>query len=156
MAQLRTRVDRVRDTIAGLNAPRVLALEWSDPPFSAGHWVPDMIEAAGGVPMLAHPHEPSQRLDWHAIAHAEVDAVVFMPCGYDLARAVDEGRSLAARAELAARARDIWAVHGNAYFSRPGPRVVDGVELLAALLHPDTVATDTSGRAVRLAGSPGS
>ena len=155
MAQLRARVDLVHNKVAALAAPRVLALEWSDPPFSAGHWVPDMIEAAGGVPVLAHPHEPSQRLDWRDIAHADIDTVVFMPCGYDLARAVDEGRCLAARAELAA-ARNVWAVHGNAYFSRPGPRVVDGVELLAALLHPDAVATDTTGRAVRLAGSPGS
>ena len=149
MAQLRERVDRVRHRTAGLAAPRVLALEWSDPPFSAGHWVPDMIEAAGGVSVMAHRHEPSQRLDWDDIADADIDVVVFMPCGYDLARAVDEGPCLTTRAELAA-AREIWAVHGNAYFSRPGPRVVDGVELLAALLHPDAIATDTAGRAVRL------
>ncbi|HEY1739662.1 MAG TPA: cobalamin-binding protein [Acidimicrobiia bacterium] len=149
MASLRARVDRVQAAVSGRTEARVLALEWSDPPFSAGHWVPDMIAAAGGVPVLAHRHEPSQRLDWNDIGRAEIDVVVFMPCGYDLTPAVDEGRGLAARAELAG-AREVWAVHGNAYFSRPGPRVVDGVELLAAILHPDAFDADTAGRAVRL------
>jgi iron complex transport system substrate-binding protein len=149
MQQLRGRVDRVRGAVAELSRPRVLALEWSDPPFSAGHWVPDMIDAAGGVSVLAHPHEQSRRLDWNRIAHADVDVVVFMPCGYDLGPAVTEGRDLAAHVELTG-AGEVWAVHGNAYFSRPGPRVVDGVELLAALLHPDAVAADTTGRAVRV------
>jgi iron complex transport system substrate-binding protein len=144
MDALRARVARVRALVAD-----VLALEWSDPPFSGGHWVPDMIETAGGVPLLAQPGEPSQRLEWSRIAAAAPEIVVFMPCGYDLERARDEGRTLVTRAELR-DVREVWAVNGDAYFSRPGPRVVDGVEALAALLHPDRAPADIGDRAVRL------
>ena len=135
MASLRARVDRVRDAVAGLARPRVFALEWYDPPFNAGHWVPDMIEAAGGMPVLAASGERSREVSWPDIADAAPDVVVLMPCGYDLARAAEEGRSLIGRPEFGDAS--LVAVDGDAFFSRPGPRVVDGVEILAALLHPD-------------------
>jgi iron complex transport system substrate-binding protein len=133
MAALRARVDTVRAAVAGLPRPRVFALEWFDPPFNAGHWVPDMIDAAGGEPVLAASGERSRQVSWAEIADAAPDVVVFMPCGYNLARAQAELASVRAVPELAG-VPHVVAVDGDAYFSRPGPRVVDGVEILAELL----------------------
>ena len=112
----------------------MLVLEWSDPPFNAGHWVPDQVEAAGGVPVLAAAGARSRRLTWEEIAAEQVDVTVFMPCGFDLAGAVAQAPALLARPEADGLGR-IVAVDANAYFSRPGPRVVEGVELLEAVLH---------------------
>lgn len=140
IAALRRRLGAVAAAVAGLARPRVFPLEWSDPPFSGGHWVPDMIVAAGGEPVLAPAAQPSRRLAWNEIDAAAADVVVFMPCGYGLARAIDEARrSLAGHAALAG-ARLVVA-DANACFSRPGPRLVDGVEALAAVLHPDAGLT---------------
>ena len=138
MHGLRERVDRVRVAVDGRDRPRALALEWADPPFNGGHWIPDMLLAAGAEPVLSPPGAPSRRLDWSEIADAAPDAVLFMPCGYYLDGAVAEGAALPGNQALA-DAEQIWALDANAYFSRPGPRVVDGVELLASLLHPEVV-----------------
>jgi iron complex transport system substrate-binding protein len=134
MAELHDRVEAVRRRVAGRPRPSVLVLEWADPPFNAGHWVPDMVDAAGGLAVLADPGARSQRLTWDQIGAAAVDTVVFMPCGFDLAGAVEQAEPLLARAELRYAAA-FWAVDANALFSRPGPRIVDGVEVLADLLH---------------------
>ena len=134
MGSLRARVDAVRERVRGRPRPRVLVLEWQDPPFNAGHWVPDQVEAAGGMPVLAVAGARSCRLSWEEIRGAEVDITVFMPCGFDLEGAVAQAPGLLARPE-AARLGRIIAVDANAYFSRPGPRVVEGVELLEGLLH---------------------
>ena len=134
MESLRARVDAVRQRIQGRERPRVLVLEWADPPFNAGHWVPDMVEAAGGVPVLAVAGARSRRLIWEEIVLEPVDLTVFMPCGFDLAGAVAQAPGLLSRPD-AAGLGSIFAVDANAYFSRPGPRVVDGVELLGDLLH---------------------
>jgi iron complex transport system substrate-binding protein len=136
MADLRERVTRVRTATAGLERSRVLALEWSDPPFNAGHWVPEMIEASGGDAVLTAAGQRSRRLSWSEIDDANADLVALMPCGYSLDESVREGRELAMRRELAS-VSEVWALAGDAYFSRPGPRVVDGIELLASILHPD-------------------
>jgi iron complex transport system substrate-binding protein len=149
MVRLRERVARVRTAIEGRPTVRALALEWSDPPFNAGHWVPDMIEAAGGDAVLARTGERSRRLDWSEVASAAADVVLFMPCGYALEAAVREGRPLAERSELAG-AGEVWALAGDAYFSRPGPRVVDGVEILASILHSDAGVSGPIDGAVRL------
>jgi iron complex transport system substrate-binding protein len=151
MTKLRARVDRVRRVTAGLARPRTLALEWSDPPFSGGHWVPEMIAAAGGEPVLGGPGEPSRRLLWSEIAAAAPDIVLFMPCGYSLDEAAAEGAALLDVPELANVAR-IYALPADALFSRPGPRIVDGAELLATVLHPEAanVATPGAARAVAL------
>jgi iron complex transport system substrate-binding protein len=132
---LRARTEDVRRRAAELPRARTLALEWSDPPFSGGHWVPDMIGIAGGTALLAEPGTPSRRLTWEEIATARAETVVFMPCGYALAPAADEGRALLERPEV--RGARIVAVDANAYFSRPGPRLVDGLEILASILHPE-------------------
>jgi iron complex transport system substrate-binding protein len=134
MASLRARVDAVRRMVAGRARPRVFGLEWFDPPFNAGHWVPDMIEAAGGEPVLAASGERSRQVTWDEVDDAQPDVVVLMPCGYSLERCIDEGRELVDQPALAGST--IVAVDGDALFSRPGPRVVEGVELLAQVLHP--------------------
>jgi iron complex transport system substrate-binding protein len=138
MRALRARVDAVRDVVATAARPTVFPLEWADPPFNGGHWIPDMLEAAGCTPVLSPSGARSRRIEWPEIAAAAPGAVVFMPCGFDLDGAVEQSVSFRDRADLAAGA--LWAVDANAYFSRPGPRVVDGVELLASMFHPDAVA----------------
>ena len=136
MKDLRDRIAAVRGRVDGRDRPRVFVLEWPDPPFNAGHWVPEMVEAAGGEPVLAAARERSRRLTWEEIAAEEIDLTVFSPCGFDLAGAVDQAAAFLGRPEVSGLGR-IVAVDANAYFSRPGPRVVDGVELLAELLHPE-------------------
>jgi iron complex transport system substrate-binding protein len=136
VAALRDRMTRVRSRVAGRVRRRVFALEWGDPPFNGGHWIPEMIELAGGEPVLAEPGRDSVRVTWDDIALATPDVVVFTPCGYSLDEAVEEGRGLLRRPELAGK--EVWAVDADSYFVRPGPRLVDGVELLAGMLHPGT------------------
>jgi iron complex transport system substrate-binding protein len=137
MQQLRDRVDAVRRRVQGRDRPQVLVLEWPDPPFNAGHWVPDQVEAAGGVPVLAAAGCRSRRLTWEEITAAQVDITLFMPCGFDLVGTVAQAPALLSSPETAALGR-IVAVDANAYFSRPGPRVVEGVELLEKVLHDPT------------------
>ncbi len=146
---LRARIAEVRRLTAGADRRRVLELEWSDPPYVGGHWVPDMVEAAGATALLSRPGVPSARLTWDSVAGAGADVVVFAPCGYGLADAVAEGEALLGRPEIKDVA-EVWALDGSAYFSRPGPRVVDGVELLASVLHPQLVPPSPAGRALRL------
>jgi len=134
MAGLRARVEAVRQRVREQHRPRVLVLEWSDPPFNAGHWVSDQVEAAGGEPVLAQAGARSRRLSWDEIQAEHVDVTIFMPCGFDLAGSVAQAPALFARPEADGLGRVI-AVDANAYFSRPGPRVVEGVELLERLLH---------------------
>ncbi len=150
MESLHARVQAVRRRVRGRDRPRVLVLEWADPPFNAGHWVPDMVEAAGGVPVLAVAGARSRRLVWEEIVPEPVDLTVFMPCGFDLDGAVAQAPGLLSR-PAAAGLGSIFAVDANAYFSRPGPRVVDGVELLETLFHPADAASVKRG-ARRLSG----
>ena len=135
-ADLRRRLHDVPRRVAGTARPRVLALEWTDPAFSAGHWVPEMISLAGGEPLLAEAGARSQVLEWAEIGLHPADVVVVMPCGYHLERAAEAAAEVLDRPELAA-APAVWAVDADSYFSRPGPRLVDGVELLADVLHAD-------------------
>ncbi len=139
MEELHARVAAVRSRVHGRPRPRVFVLEWPDPPFNAGHWVPEMVEAAGGEPVLSEPRARSRRVDWEEIAAAQIDFTVFSPCGFDLAGSVEQAASFLGRPEVPRLGR-IVAVDANAFFSRPGPRVVDGVELLAELLHPQSSA----------------
>ena len=139
---MRARLDRVRAALADVDAmPRVFVCEWLDPPFSAGHWVPDMVDLAGGKDVASSPGEPSRRLTWGEVAALDPEVVVLAPCGFDLDRTITEIDPDTLRGQLletpARREGKVFAVDANAYFSRPGPRLVDGVELLAHLLHPD-------------------
>ena len=110
-------------------------VEWVDPPFTAGHWIPDLVRAAGGLPVAARPWNPSAATSWPAIAAAAPDVVVVAPCGYHLPGAVEQAR-LAVR-ELPGI--PVWAIDADGIVVRPGPRVVDGVEALASILHPGAV-----------------
>jgi iron complex transport system substrate-binding protein len=137
-AQLDSRLEAVRKAVAGAPRPRVLALEWLDPPFIGGHWVPEMIETAGGEDVLGKPGTKSRTAGWDELAAARPEVVVAMPCGWDAQRAVGEVQEHATELAAAEPGR-IWAVDAASSFSRPGPRLVEGTELLAHLLHPDRV-----------------
>ena len=134
-----TRIDRVRLAVRGARRPRVVALEWLDPPYAAGHWVPQLVEYAGGEDVLGFAGEHSEERSWGEVQAAQPDVVIVMPCGFDAELAYREAEMH--RDELAAvGAGEVVAVDAAAYFSRPGPRIVDGLELLAHILHPDRVA----------------
>jgi iron complex transport system substrate-binding protein len=133
------RIDRIRLATRGVSRrPRVAALEWLDPPFAAGHWTPQLIEYAGGEDVLGFPGEHSEERSWDEIRASRPDVVIVMPCGFDAQIAYREAEMH--RDELAAvGAGEVVAVNAAAYFSRPGPRLVDGLELLAHILHPELV-----------------
>jgi iron complex transport system substrate-binding protein len=135
---LERRLERVRATVEGVSRPRVLALEWLDPPFIGGHWVPEMIEIAGGEDVLGVAGAKSRTADWDELIGSQTDVVVAMPCGWNAVQARREVEGRAAQV-AAIGAERIWAVDAAASFSRPGPRLVEGTELLAHLLHPDRV-----------------
>ena len=137
-AELEARLADVRGAVSGAERPRVLPLEWLDPPFTGGHWVPEMIEIAGGEPLLCVRGGKCPTATWNEIAASQPDVVVAMPCGWDARRARAEVEAHSTEIAMAGPER-IWAVDGAASFSRPGPRLVDGTELLAHLLHPDRV-----------------
>jgi iron complex transport system substrate-binding protein len=138
------RIDRVRLAVRGQPRPRVAALEWLDPVYVAGHWTPQLIELAGGEDVLGLPGEASQTVSWEVLAAAGPELVVAMPCGYDEQRAHAEASAHAGElAELGARR--VVAVNASAYFSRPGPRLIDGLELLAHVLHPQRVGEPPGG-----------
>ena len=137
---LRQRLRQVHETLKGARAPRprVAVIEWTEPLFAAGHWVPDMVRRAGGIDVLATSGEHSRTLEVEQIAAAEPELLVFAPCGYALERAVAAARETLARPEWAwARGLRLAAMDGNALTSRPGPRLVDGVEVMARLFNPE-------------------
>ena len=137
-SDLEQRLERVRVAVEGASRPRVLAIEWLDPPFIGGHWVPEMIEIAGGTDVLGVPGAKSRTAEWDELAASAPDVIVAMPCGWDATRARAEVE-IRATEVAAIGAERIWAVDAAASFSRPGPRLVEGAELIAHLLHPDRV-----------------
>jgi iron complex transport system substrate-binding protein len=139
VGEIAGRVDRVKLAVRAQPRVRVVALEWLDPVYVAGHWTPQMIELAGGEDVLGLPGERSEVVSWEQVVAARPEVVVVMPCGYDAQRSLLEATTFAA--ELSAiGARRIVAVNASAYFSRPGPRLIDGLELLAKILHPERFA----------------
>ena len=140
------RIDRIRLLTRNARRPRVVALEWLDPPFAAGHWTPQLIEYAGGEDVLGFAGENSEQRSWEEVAASDPDVVIVMPCGYDAEIAHREAEMH--RDQLAALgAGEVIAVDAAAYFSRPGPRLIDGLELLAHILHPELVP-EAPGRAL--------
>lgn len=144
VGELRARLHRVAEAVAGRPRRPAVCLEWLVPPFNGGHWVPEQVAWAGGLDLLGTAGERSREVTWEEVAAAQPEALIIMPCGFDAARAVAESAAVTRRPEWqsldAVATGRAYAVDGNAYFSRPGPRVVDGVELLASLFHPGTVA----------------
>lgn len=141
VGSLRERLDRVAASVPdGRARPRVACLEWLDPLYAAGHWVPEMVELAGGADVLAAKHEPSVRVAMETLATAAPEVMVLMPCGFDEARTRREWQPLkdlpAWQAIPAVANGRVFAVDGSKFFNRPGPRLVDGLEILARLIHP--------------------
>lgn len=135
VADQRRRLDAVTSRVAGRPRPRVMFLEWTDPPFAPGHWIPEMIRIAGGDPLLATPGEKSQRVTWEQVHDAAPEVVVVAPCGFDRDGAAVLAGELVATGVLPAGV-PVVAVDANASWARPGTRLADGVEELANLLHP--------------------
>ena len=136
VSDLRARLARTAAAVAGRHRPAVAVIEWVDPPFTAGHWIPDLVSAAGGRPVAARPGARSVPATWADIVAAEPDLAIVAPCGYHLAGAVEQ-------AQVAVRALpgiDVWAIDADAIVVRPGPRLIDGVEAIASILHPGAVA----------------
>ena len=148
VAGLRARLATVAAGVAGLGRPRVAVIEWVDPPFTAGHWVPDMVSAAGGRAVAARPGVPSVQTSWPAIAAAGPDLVVVAPCGYHLAGAAEQAHLAAAQLPGV----PVWAIDADGIVVRPGPRLVNGVEALAAVLHPQAVPAAPPGAVQRITG----
>jgi iron complex transport system substrate-binding protein len=128
--------------------PRIVCLEWFEPLYVAGHWVPEVVELAGGEDALGRPGEPSAKIDWQRVVAARPDVLLLMPCGFDVRRTVREAtplRRLEGWNDLpAVKAGNVFALNGNAYFSRPGPRLIDGLEILARILHPADFSSEAS------------
>jgi iron complex transport system substrate-binding protein len=150
VGDLRARLARVAAAVAGRRRPKVAVIEWVDPPFTAGHWIPDLVSAAGGRPVAARPGAPSVPASWAAIAAAAPDVVVVAPCGYHLPGVIEQARA----AVQALSGTPVWAIDADGIVVRPGPRLVDGVEAMAAIFHPDAVPAAPPG-AVHQVTAPG-
>ena len=154
VAQFEHGVAGVERSVAGLGRPRVLCLEWLDPPYVAGHWVPEMVERAGGIDVLGHPGKPSFRVEWETALATQPDVIVIMPCGYTLASAQAEFRNLPLPQGWndlpAVRDGRVFVVEASGYFSRPGPRLVAGLRVLAEAMHAGKEAAVASDGAVAL------
>jgi iron complex transport system substrate-binding protein len=150
---LRARVRAVHERLKAARAPRprVAVIEWTDPIYAAGHWVPEMVRRAGGVDVLARSGEHSRLVSVEEVAAADPELLVVAPCGYDAPRAAAAARALFALDDWAwARGHAVWAIDANALLSRPGPRLVDGIETLAAALNPPLFAEPAPERGVRV------
>jgi len=147
VAALRARIARVEQAVRGRPRPRVFCMEWLDPPFCAGHWMPELVESAGGADVLGRRGRPSVRVEWDAIVAAAPEVVMLTVCGFDVARTCREldavTRRPAWRSLPAVAAGRVYATDGSSYFSRSGPRIVDGLEIMAAILHPEEAAWAT-------------
>jgi iron complex transport system substrate-binding protein len=158
-AELEARVVAVRDAVSDAAPPRVLAIEWLDPPFLPGHWVPEMIETAGGECVAGEAGAPSVEIGWDALRELDPDVLLVMPCGYGLEESLrDAEEHVAELMAVAQRAIDdgrAFVVDGSSYFNRSGPRAIEGVEILAGLLHPDRWPRPSERAAIRWRPGPG-
>lgn len=141
IADLQQRIDRVRQQVAGQPQPKVVCVEWSQPLMTAGNWVPELVELAGGVSCLSEVGQHSPWIEWEALQAIDPDVLILMPCGYDLAKTREDVQHLQQYpgwSQLkAVRSGRVYFCDGNQYFNRPGPRLVDSLEILAEILHPD-------------------
>ena len=144
VASLEDRLAAVAERVAGRERPRVLVLEWTDPPFAPGHWIPEMVTRAGGEPTLGVAGMTSARITWDEAVDSAPDLVVCAPCGYGL----DGAAALAEDVRHRFPGVPVWAVDADGHFARPGPRLVDGVEVLAGILHPEAVEPSPYARRV--------
>jgi len=140
--KLQKRIDHVRSVIRNAkNSPKVLCIEWLDPIFTAGHWVPQMVEVAGAVNGVSKRGEPSRRMEWKEVIEFDPEIIVLMPCGFDIERTMKERWRIEKHEEWqelrAVKNKMVYATDASSYFSRPGPRTVTGLEILAKIIHPE-------------------
>ena len=145
-AGLRSRLDVISAKVTGRSRPRVAVIEWVDPPFTAGHWIPDLVTTAGGEPVAARPGQRSVATNWAAIQAAVPELIIVAPCGYHLPGAVEQAQTVA----RAFPGVPVWAIDADGLVVRPGPRLADGVEAIAAILHPDAVPAARPGTIARV------
>ncbi|MGH2765075.1 MAG: cobalamin-binding protein [Actinomycetota bacterium] len=154
VGSLRERIEAVKARAARLPEIRTFAMEWLDPPFVGGHWIPDMIRLAAGVPLLIEAKQRSRKVTWREIANASPEVVMFMPCGYYLAEAEHEAARIYEvpefRETTAHAGGTVFATDASSYFSRPGPRLVDGLEALAWAIHPEAFPAPPAGTVSRV------
>jgi len=154
VAELRRRVNEVRERVNDSHVRRVVCLEWLDPLMVGGHWIPEMVELAGGCDVLGIPGEPTRRVSVSEVVESDPEVILLMPCGYNAPDVVTESETSDVVSQLLAtsalRHCAVYAVDANAYFSRSGPRLVDGLELMATLFHPELIDTIEPGHAVKL------
>jgi len=154
---LRSRVQRVKEVATRLPIVSAFCLEWADPPFAGGHWIPEMVEAAGAKNLIGEKGRPSQEIAWHEIREAAPEVIVFMPCGFYLEEAEEEATAVVQHPDVAdtpaARNGNFFAVDATSYFSRPGPRLVDGLEILAWCIHPEAYPEPAPGIVARIPGA---
>jgi iron complex transport system substrate-binding protein len=148
-ALCRQRLAAVAAKLDGVRRRPTLLLEWTDPAFTDGHWVPDMIDAAGGTSVMGRPGQNSQGTTWEAVAATDAEVVIVAPCGFRLPGATALAEEVVARGVLPQTA-EVWAVDADAYVVRPSPRVVDGVEMFASILHPEVFGSPDPLQAVRV------
>ena len=154
-AQMLQRINRVREkTQTVQNKPRVFFMEWLQPPWAGGHWIPQMVDYAGGVEGLGRIGKASHRIEWDQVVEYRPEIIVLSPCGFDANQIMDEGHVLASYEEWdkipAFQSPRIYAVNASAYFSRSGPRVVDGLDILAHIIHPELFQKNPYPEAVRI------
>jgi iron complex transport system substrate-binding protein len=144
-AELRAQIDAIRSAVDGAARPRMLAAEWLEPVYCGGHWVPEMIEIAGGTDAFGAPGERSHPLTWDSVLAADPKVIVLMPCGFFAPQVVERYHEIAKAEEWqrlrAVRECSVYAVDATSYYSRPGPRLVEGARILARIMHPDRVTS---------------
>jgi len=147
VADLRQRLDGVRARTASARRPRVLALEWMDPPMPAGHWTPEILRIAGGDPVLGRDGEPTFRVTWEQVVDAAPDALLVIPCGFKIAQTLPEMPLLVDRLKATPAVREgrVFVADGNAYFNRPGPRLAESAEIALSALHPELMPASRDG-----------
>jgi iron complex transport system substrate-binding protein len=143
---LERRVEAVRGRAAALDRPRVFCVEWFDPIFASGHWIPEMVDIAGGEDALGLAGQDSRKIPWESVLAYDPEVLILMPCGFEAERAVEDLPLLAKnegwQSIAAVRAGAVFATNGSAYYSRPGPRLVDGLELMGRMIHPEAFGSE--------------
>lgn len=150
VSDLRGRLTGLQERVGDARQRSTLVLEWTEPAFCAGHWVPDLVTAGGGAPVLARPGEKSIGVDWAEVRSAEAEVVLVAPCGYRLDGAAELAQQVVDEGHLPVGA-EVWALDADAHIVRPGPRVVEGAEIIGQVLHPDRCGTPLPTHARRLA-----
>jgi iron complex transport system substrate-binding protein len=155
VASLKTRISRITEKTASLSRTRVFCVEWFDPIFASGHWVPEMVRLAGGADDLGFQGKDSRRIPWQAVRDYDPEALILIPCGFGLERTLRDINLLQEQPGwedlTAVKNGRVYAADGSSYYSRPGPRLVEGLEMMASMLHPDVFGeTLPVGKATRV------